>query len=250
MPSAPRSNGSHGVPLSEFARVVRGIASGANDFFFLTSEQIRQHGLDKKYFKRAIGRTRDCRQEKLIPDDIEALDNAGRPTWLLSIGKQSKEELPASLRNYIETGERLGLHERSLIKTRRPWYRMEERSVPGLLFAYLGRRECRFIENCAGVVPLTGFLCVYPWKDSSEYRDKLWRALNHPQTTANLIFVGKSYGGGAIKVEPRQLDSLEIPASVLAEVGLATREEFSQLTLLETPVSKAEKKKRRLERAG
>lgn len=240
----PRSSGSHGIPLSAFARVVRGIATGANEFFFLTSEQIREHALDKRHFKRAIGRTRDCRQDRLVPDDITALDKAGRPTWLLSIGKQSKEELPASLRNYIETGERLGLHEKSLIKTRRPWYRMEERGVPGLLFAYLGRRDCRFIENRAGVVPLTGFLCVYPWDNSAEYREKLWRALNHPQTIANLPFVGKSYGGGAIKVEPRQLDSLEIPTNVLAEVGLVPVETLTQLALLETPSTKAEKQKK------
>jgi hypothetical protein len=223
---------------------MRGIATGANEFFFLTSEQIRHHGFDKTFFKRAIGRTRDCRKEKVVSDDIEALDKAGRPTWLLSIGRQSKEELPPSLRKYIEEGERLGLHQRSLIKTRRPWYRMEERGVPGLLFAYLGRRDCRFIENRAGVVPLTGFLCVYPWDNSNEYREKLWRALNHPQTIANLPFVGKSYGGGAIKVEPRQLDSLEIPTNVLAEVGLSPLVPLAQPTLFETPASEPEKKKR------
>jgi hypothetical protein len=244
MSRPPRINGSHGVPLSAFARVMRGIATGANEFFFLTADQIHQHGLDKKYFKRAIGRTRDCRQEKLFPDDIQILDKAGRPTWLLSIGKENKEELPASLRNYIESGERLGLNERSLIKTRRPWYRMEERGVPGLLFAYLGRRDCRFIENCAGVVPLTGFLCVYPWDTSKEYRAKLWRALNHPRTIANLPFVGKSYGGGAIKVEPRQLDSLEIPQEVLNEVGLKPVESFTQPALLEKSETKSNSRKK------
>lgn len=239
----PRVNSSRGVPLSAFARVMRGIATGANEFFFLTAEQIRQFGLDKKYFKRAIGRTRDCRQEKLIPDDIQILDKAGRPTWLLSIGRESKAELPVTLRNYIESGERLGLHERSLIKTRRPWYRMEERGVPGLLFAYLGRRDCRFIENCAGVVPLTGFLCVYPWDTSKEHRAKLWQALNHPRTIANLPFVGKSYGGGAIKVEPRQLDTLEIPQEVLNEVGLKPVESFTQPLLLEKPKAKSKGRK-------
>jgi hypothetical protein len=244
MSRPPRLNGSHGVPLSAFARVMRGIATGANEFFFLTSDQIRQFDLQKKYFKRAIGRTRDCRKEKIVYDDIQALDKSGRPTWLLSIGRETKEELPTSLRNYLESGERLGLHEKSLIKTRRPWYRMEERGVPGLLFAYLGRRDCRFIENLAGVVPLTGFLCVYPWDNSNEYREKLWRALNHPKTIANLLFVGKSYGGGAIKVEPRKLDSLEIPQSVLAEVGLAPVAAVSQLALLETAAPKFQKKKK------
>lgn len=174
---------------------------------------------------------------------MEILDKTGRPTWLLSIGKESKDVLPITLRKYLESGERLGLHERSLIKTRRPWYRMEERGVPGLLFAYLGRRDCRFIENCAGVVPLTGFLCVYPWDTGKDYRTKLWRALNHPRTIANLPFVGKSYGGGAIKVEPRQLDSLEIPHEVLKEVGLKAVESFTQSVLLEKTKTKSKKKK-------
>lgn len=229
----PRTNDSNGIPLAAFARVMRGIATGANEFFFLTSEEIRKHGLDRRYFKRAIGRTRDCPNGVLSRDDIEALDKAGRPTWLLSVGKDRKEDLPKSLREYLETGEQLGLPEKSLIGMRRPWYRMEERGVPSFLFAYLGRRDCRFIDNRAGVLPLTGFLCVYPWDDSIEYRDKLLRALNHPQTIANLGFVGKSYGGGAIKVEPRQLDSLEIPSNVLAEVGLAPPPALSQLKLLE-----------------
>ena len=241
----PRTNGSNGVPLSYFARVVRGIASGANDFFFLTAEQIRQFGLDKRYFKRAIGRTRDCQSDELGSDAIEALDKAGRPTWLLSIGKQEKHELPPALKKYIEEGERLELHKRSLIETRKPWYRMEERGVPSLLFAYLGRRDCRFILNRAGVVPLTGFLCVYPWDDSKKFSERLWRALNHPETIANLNFVGKSYGGGAIKVEPRQLDLLEIPQRVLDEVGLIPVKASTQLVMLDAVRSKAKDKRKR-----
>lgn len=243
MSRPPRANGSNGVPLSAFARVMRGIATGANEFFFLTSEQIRQRGFDTRFFKRAVGRTRDCRKDSIAAEDVEALDQAGRPTWLLSIGKQTKHELPPALRDYIEEGERSGLHERALIKARRPWYRMEERAAPGLLFAYLGRRDCRFIENRAGVVPLTGFLCVYPWDDTRENREKLGRALNHPDTIANLLFVGKSYGGGAIKVEPRQLDSLEIPTKVLAEVGLTPAETMVQPTLLEAPPAERQRKK-------
>ncbi len=58
-------------------------------------------------------------------------------------------------------------------------------------------------------------------------------ALNHPDTIQNLAFAGKSYGGGAIKVEPRQLDNLEIPAAVLRETGLKSPEVATELILLE-----------------
>jgi adenine-specific DNA-methyltransferase len=237
-----RASGRTGTPLSAFAKVVRGIATGANEFFFLTAEQIQKYGLDKSYFKRAIGRTRDCPGDIVTREDLEKLDRAGRPTWLLNLGRESEQELPTAIRNYLKTGEQMGLPVRSLIETRNPWYRMEVRTVPGLLFAYLGRRDCRFILNRAGALPLTGFLCVFPWDESKAYVEKLWRALNHEDTQANLVFVGKSYGGGALKVEPRQLDALEIPQHVLKEVGLAPAQSWSQVALLETAELKPKKR--------
>ena len=139
------------------------------------------------------------------------------------------------IRVSLKEGQDRKLHTRALISSRNPWYRMEKRVIPPILFAYLGRRHARFILNNSNAIPLTGFLCVYPWDNSNEYREKLWRALNHPKTIANLLFVGKSYGGGAIKVEPRQLDSLEIPTNVLAEVGLTPLVALTQPALFETP---------------
>jgi hypothetical protein len=237
-----RASGRTGAPLSAFAKVMRGIATGANEFFFLTAEQIQKYGLDKSYFKRAIGRTRDCPGDIVTREDLEKLDRAGRPTWLLNLGRESEQELPATIRDYLKVGEQMGLPVRSLIETRKPWYRMEVRTVPGLLFAYLGRRDCRFILNRAGALPLTGFLCIFPWDESKAYVEKLWRALNHEDTQANLVFVGKSYGGGALKVEPRKLDDLEIPQHVLNEVGLEPVQSWSQVALLETPELKRKKR--------
>lgn len=231
----PRLQVTASVPLSAFARVVRGVATGANEFFFLTSRQVLELGLKRSYFKRAIGRTRDCPNGTLEASDLERLDDDGRPTWLLNLGSEPAGILPAALQDYLQQGEQLGLPNRALIATRKPWYRMERRTAPALLFAYLGRRDCRFILNRAEAIPLTGFLCVYPWDDSPSHTRKLWRALNHPDTIANLAYVGKSYGGGALKVEPRQLDALEIPEHVLLEVGLEPPQALAQMTLLENP---------------
>ena len=186
-------------------------------------------GLDRRFFRRAIGRTRDCPEGALTASRLDALDAAGRPTWLLSLERQPKEKLPAPLSAYLRRGEQAGLARRALLKTRTPWYRMEQREEPPLLFAYLGRRDCRFLLNRAPVVPLTGFLCVYPRDRSKRRVRSLWQALNHPDTLANLAYVGKSYGGGALKVEPRQLDALEIPRHVLDRFNIAvTVEPFVQ----------------------
>jgi len=230
-----RNNGSHGRPLSQFAKVIRGIATGANEIFFLTKTQIRALDLDESLFRRAVGRTRDCPNDILNMEVLDRIEAAGRPTWLLNLGSESKNTLPIKLQRYLEQGEQQGLSERALIKSRKPWYKMEQRTPPPILFAYLGRRECRFILNETDAVPLTGFLCVYPFDKTASGPKRLWRALNHPDTIHNLMFVGKSYGGGAIKVEPRQLDDLEIPMHVLQEAELVANEPPSQLQLLENP---------------
>jgi hypothetical protein len=209
-----------GLPLASFAKVVRGIATGANEFFFLTRKQVGELGLSERHFARAIGRTRDCRGSVLTQDHLEGLEGGGRATWLLKLGAEPKAAFPEALKHYLEGGEEQGLPGRSLLRTRRPWYKMEHRAPPPLLFAYLGRRDCRFVLNRARALPLTGFLCVYPFDDGPEAVEKLWRALNHPDTVPNLAFTAKSYGSGALKAEPRQLERLLIPSQVLLETGL------------------------------
>jgi len=204
--------------LNDFATVMRGIATGSNEFFFLTAQQVEELSIPKEFLKRAVGRTRDASESILTGKDIEQLEKENRPTFLLSINGHDK--LPKTLNNYLKIGEEMGLPNRSLIQQRKPWYKMEKRKVPPLLFAYLGRRNTRFIKNEAGVLPLTSFLCVYPVYDDQEFVEKLWQALNHPDTLENLKLVGKSYGSGAIKVEPGNLNRLPIPEHIVKQFDL------------------------------
>ncbi len=209
--------------LGDYARVVRGIATGDNAFFFLTRAGARALGIPEAYLRPAIGRTRDLPGERkaVTAGTLDALDAAGRPTLLLSLDGRPVEALPPPVRAWLEEGVRRGVPERPLVAaTRRPWYRMEVREPPPLLFAYLGRRHARFVRNEAGVVPLTGFLCVYPHASDPASLGALWRVLAHPATEANLARVGKSYGKGAIKVEPRALERLPLPDAVVEVAGL------------------------------
>ena len=204
--------------LNDFAKVMRGIATGSNEFFFLNSTQVTELGIPDEFLKRAIGRTKDITESIITVKDVQALEQENRPTYLLSINGTDK--LPKSITNYLKIGEEMGLPNRALIQQRKPWYKMEKREIPPLLFAYLGRRNTRFIKNDAKVLPLTGFLCVYPIYDDKDFIENLWQALNHPDTLENLKLVGKSYGSGAIKVEPGNLNRLPIPEHIVEKFNL------------------------------
>lgn len=218
--------------LADFANVLRGIATGANEFFFLTRRRARELKLPSEFLLPAIGRTRDISGDQITQQLLEDLDRAGRPTLLFAPDGREIESFPSAMREYLLTGQGAGLNKRPLIAQRRPWYKMEKRRVPPILFAYLGRRNARFIRNFAGVMPLTGFLCVYPRQEDNNFTDKLWKILQHPETIANLNLVGKSYGDGAIKVEPRALEKLPIPSSIVSETELEAPVRNSQLALL------------------
>jgi adenine-specific DNA-methyltransferase len=209
-----------GIELSQFVRVMRGIATGANDFFFFTRSQAKEKNIPNEFLQTAIGRTRDIESEEITFEDIDALDKKGRPTLLFSPDGRKLENFPREVKDYLIKGEKLGLPEKALISQRKPWYRMEKRVPPTFLFAYLGRRNVRFVKNTIGVLPLTGFLCVYSLFQNKDFNENLWFALNHPDTLFNLQFVGKSYGSGAIKVEPRSLEKLIIPNHIIKKFEL------------------------------
>lgn len=209
-----------GPVLLDFARVIRGVVTGANEFFVLTSRQIARLELPERYVRRVVARTRDVPGDEITERDLEALDAAGRPTYLLALDREPIASLPLTLQEYLRLGEQRGLPHRPLISTRQPWYRMERRPVPPILFAYLGRRNARFVRNRAGVLPLTCLLCVYPRRDEPGYVEALWEVLRDRRTVANLGLVGKSYGDGAIKVEPRALEQLPLPEELVRAAGL------------------------------
>ncbi|MFN8483188.1 MAG: N-6 DNA methylase [Anaerolineae bacterium] len=222
---------SDGPVLGDYARVMRGIATGANEYFFLTVEQAKALHIPDEFLIAAIGRTRDVDGDEITQETLAALERQGRPTRLLALDGRPVPEFPQPVQAYLRQGEAMGIHQRTLIATRRPWYKMEERKAPPFLFAYLGRRNARFVHNRIGAVPLTGFLCVYPRSEDTAFVDGLWHILQHPATVANLSLVGKSYGGGAIKVEPRALERLRIPDQALAEARPVSVEEEVQLLL-------------------
>jgi hypothetical protein len=213
---------------------MRGIATGDNDFFFMTAEQAERRGIPERFLVGAVGRMRDVQTEPFTREDWRALDVSGRPTRLLAIGAEPLDALPESLQTYLEQGVASGVSTSTLIATRRPWYRMEQREPPAFFFAYLGRREVRFIRNEAKVVPLTCLLCIYPHARDAESINRLWKVLSDPRTLKNLGLVGKSYGDGALKVEPRSLQRLPIPEEVLIEAGLGLTVSTNQTELVLT----------------
>ncbi len=64
--------------LGDFARVMRGIATGANEFFFLTSARAEELRIPKEFFLPAVGRTRDVEGAYPVASRVNLLETGIR----------------------------------------------------------------------------------------------------------------------------------------------------------------------------
>jgi len=205
----------HRQPLFRCARVVRGVATGANAFFLFDRARRRASGLPAQLFRRVIARARDATRLVLSTADLEALERRGRPTWLLALPRGTVPT--GALARWLSAGEQSGLAQRPLLSRRRPWWTTEARDPPPILFTYLSRGDPRFVLNEAGAVALTTFLVLRPLPappgvPPADWLACLAAALNTPGTLASLARHGRSYGGATRKIEPRELERIDLPA--------------------------------------
>jgi len=213
-----RFDNEHFVPLSTLARVVRGIATGANDFFVLSDDEVVKWGLEQANLRPVLTKTREAPGYIFTKTDFDQLGHEGKKRWLLYLtGPVTPGTAEA---RYVQHGEAHGLHKRSLVKTRSLWYVMEQREPAPIYFTYLSRKRTRFIHNQAGVLALNVFLCIYPMLAISQDETMLkalLAVLNSLVAKDSLRHIGRTYGGNTIKVEPREMDRLP----VLNPLGLA-----------------------------
>lgn len=198
------------VPLKALAKVVRGIATGANQFFALSTAKVEQLSL-QPYVVRTLQRNREVQDIILAEADWQTLSDEGKCVWLLYLNGEDATKHPSVLA-YLAEGEALGYHQRSLVQTRRKWYAMEQRDVPAIFFTILTRGNPRFILNRAGVRPLNMFSLIYPNRYIMEANatELLWVLLNSSFSLSRLHSVSRTYGGNTLKVEPRELDNLPV----------------------------------------
>jgi methylase of polypeptide subunit release factors len=198
------------VRLKDIARVMRGIATGANDFFALPTQTVAERRLGR-FVVPTIQRNREIQDILLDKAGWEALEAQGKRVWLMYLDGEDALSHPC-LRDYIAYGERLGYHQRSLVNTRKQWYRMEQRDVPPIFFTILTRGNPRFILNKADVRPLNMFSLIYPKQEIVQdgLTEILWALLNSEFSLSKLHSVSRTYGGKTLKVEPRELDNLPV----------------------------------------
>lgn len=117
------------VPLKEIADVRRGFTTGANEFFYLTEEEIKKWGIEKEFRMHkdekgnwvpnyVIKSPRECKSIVVRPEELEYR--------VLMIHKDKKDLKGKRVLDYIHWGERKGFHKRPTCASRQRWYELQE----------------------------------------------------------------------------------------------------------------------------
>lgn len=204
---APRLRRRSVTRLGDVAKVRRGAATGCNEFFVLSDEDRRFHGLNRCYLRPCAASPRWFDGDEITEVTLASLPDEA-PRWLFY---PSRERLGGPLEFYLRRADGLGVHQASLVKQRvqagRPWWQVESDFEAPILFTYLNRSRPRFIRNRVGAVPLNNWLVIQPAEDVGA--DALFAALKN--ATEKMLRSGaREYGSGLWKLEPSELKRLAL----------------------------------------
>jgi len=113
------------VRLDDIAEVRRGITTGANEFFYLDDNRIREREIEEEFFKPVIKSPRECKRILVNPDELK---------FKLFMCNKNKRELKGTAAlEYIEWGESQGFHERPSCAGRARWWDLGIRRLPPII---------------------------------------------------------------------------------------------------------------------
>lgn len=196
--------------LETWGDTTLGMVTGSNRFFTLSPAKVAALGLaPSDVLPLSPPGSRHLRGLGLTPQALHTLGETGRSTLLF---RPAGEPSPSAW-HYIRSGEDLDVHQAYKCRVRKPWWRVPYLRPADLFLTYMNADTPRVTSNRAHAHHLNSVHGVYLRDDlRRDGMNLLPLAALNSVTLLGAETVGRAYGGGMLKIEPREADVLPVPS--------------------------------------
>lgn len=196
--------------MLDWGETYLGAVTGNNDYFALSRSQVRELRLREHEFERiSPPGSRHLRGLAFTNAAWEYLAANSHPCYLFMAGDRPS----AAAKRFIAKGERAGVHKAYKCRVRTPWWKVPLVGKPDFFFSYMNYESPRLTRNAAGVHLLNSLYGIRLHAQRRRVgRDSLHFASLNSITLLGAEVVGRSYGGGMLKHEPKEADMLPMPS--------------------------------------
>jgi len=208
--------------LHDWGETTLGMVTGNNKYFMMTPARAAELGLtERELVRMSPPGSRHLRGLTFTEAAWRELGDAGFATYLL----RPKGERSVAAKAYFDQGEADDVHLAYKCRVRNPWWRVPLVEKADLFLTYMNADTARFCANVAKVNNLNSVHGVYLRKGFQQLGKKfLPVATLNSMTLLGAETVGRAYGGGMLKVEPREADLLPVPSKELIRAAQADLE--------------------------
>lgn len=212
--------------LDAWGRTELGMVTGNNRYFCMSADDADGLGLQERELLRiSPPGSRHLRGLTLTSRAWSELAKDGRRAYLFAPREDLEAPLSEAAAAYIAEGEKKAVHKAYKCRVRSPWWKVPRVRKPDLFLTYMNHDTPRLVTNEAGVAYLNsvhGVTLNPAVRDLG--RDLLPLGVLNSVTLLGAELVGRSYGGGLLKIEPKEADLLPVPsADVLRGAAPALR---------------------------
>ncbi|TGB32842.1 Eco57I restriction-modification methylase domain-containing protein [Burkholderia thailandensis] len=199
--------------LETWGDTTLGIVTGNNKYFTLSPKRVKELGLRRNELLRlSPPGSSHLRGLSLSSAMLTKLGREGHATYLFYPSDPPSAEAAA----YIEDGHRTGVDTAYKCRVRKTWYQVPLVPPADLLLTCMNADTPRLTANDAGARHLNSVHGVYLDGVHRELgRELLPLASLNSVTLLHAEMVGRAYGGGILKIEPKEADVWAMPSPEL-----------------------------------
>ena len=216
--------------LGELAKVKIGLVTGDNSFFVLTRAKALEYQLSPKLLRPILARQVHLKGLQVTPQDLLLLEQEDAKCLLLTTNNLRYKS--AALKRFLATYPSEDIADNRTFAKRSPWYFIAQEATPDAFLSCMNWYGPQLVLNAAATTCTNTVYRVEfsnPLESTPEFRQCLAISLQSTFSQFSAEIYGRSYGSGALKLEPSEARRI---ALLLPDWGTECQAAFQQVDSL------------------